>query len=117
MQGMEPPGSVGRRKESAALAYLTQRGLRLVTRNYRCRRGEIDLIMEHDGTLVFVEVRFRRSGTFGTAAESIDQRKRARIIMAANHFLQRHRDTRPCRFDVVAITGNVPEWITDAFEA
>ena len=95
----------------------------LVTRNYRCRRGEIDLVMRDTDTLVFVEVRRRRSRAFGGGLESVDARKRARLIAAAEHYLVRKRigDERPCRFDVVAIDGPYPhvtvEWICGAFDA
>ena len=95
----------------------------LVTRNYRCRRGEIDLVMRDAETLVFVEVRRRSSRAFGGALDSVDARKRARLVAAAEHFLMTKRigDDRPCRFDVVAIDGPFSraaiEWVSDAFDA
>ncbi len=95
----------------------------LVTRNYRCRRGEIDLVMRDAETLVFVEVRRRTSRTFGGGLISIDSRKRTRLVAAAEHYLMMKRinDEHPCRFDVVAIDGRFPhttiEWVRDAFEA
>lgn len=90
-------------------------------RNYRARLGEIDLIMQHDETLVFVEVRARRSARFGRAAETVDARKQARIVAAAQHFLQRHPEhgMRRCRFDVIAIDGGQAQdlqWLQNAFE-
>ena len=110
----------GEQAEELACRYLQTQGLRLVTRNHRCRRGEIDLIMEDGESLVFVEVRYRASARFGSAAESVDARKRTRLIAAAGHFLQQQRRNRPCRFDVVAISGAAEpdlQWITNAFEA
>lgn len=101
---------------------LVRRGLTLLARNYRCRRGEIDLVMRDADTLVFVEVRRRSSRAFGGALDSVDARKRARLVAAAEHFLMTRRigDDRPCRFDVVAIDGRPPhtaiEWLRDAFE-
>lgn len=97
------------------------RGLRPLIRNYRARFGEIDLIMQHDETLVFVEVRARRSARFGRAAETVDARKQARIAAAAQHFLQQHPEhrARRCRFDVVAIDGGHEQdlqWLQNAFE-
>lgn len=114
---MERPDTIGRWAEALAHDYLKSRGLKPVARNYRCRRGEIDLVMSDGGTLVFIEVRMRRNPRFGTAAESIDRRKRMRIITAAQHFLQNRRVSRPCRFDVVAVEGadNI-QWIPNAFE-
>ena len=94
-----------------------------VSRNYRCRRGEIDLVMRDADTLVFVEVRRRRSRVFGGGLDSVDARKRARIVAAAEHYLMVNRigDDRPCRFDVVAIDGPPRsakiEWVRGAFDA
>jgi putative endonuclease len=111
----------GRDAESLACHYLEARGLSLIERNYRRHPGEIDLIMDDTGSLVFVEVRYRRQTRFGSGAESIDRRKQARIVACAGCYLQAHPKmaTRPCRFDVVSISGDVGdpsvEWIQDAF--
>jgi putative endonuclease len=113
----------GERAELLAQYHLETQGLRLVQRNYRCRRGEIDLVMEDGGTLVFVEVRYRRNATYGKAEETIGPRKQARLVAAALHYLQHTGpQNRPCRFDVVALTGgkgdnHALQWITHAFEA
>ncbi len=74
--------------EARALAWLQARGLRCLARNYRCRLGEIDLIMQDGDTVVFVEVRQRRSARFGGAAASITPAKQARLTLAAEHYLQ-----------------------------
>lgn len=108
----------GNDAESLACARLEQAGLRLLCRNYRCSRGEIDLVMDDDGTVVFVEVRYRRSSAFGSAAESVDQRKQSRLLAAAQHYLLHNQNEAPCRFDVVAFNGLTnPEmdWLRDAF--
>lgn len=97
--------------EQAAADYLAARGLRLVARNYRCRGGEIDLIMEDAGSLVFVEVRERARSDFGGAAASITASKQARIRLAAQHYLSRHGLDRPCRFDAVLVQGGRMEWL------
>lgn len=110
-------GAVGGDKERLACAYLEARGLRLVTQNYRCKRGEIDLVMNERTALVFVEVRYRTSNRFGTPAETIDQRKRHRLAAAAAHYLMNHPTRLPCRFDVVAISGDQIDWIRHAFDA
>jgi putative endonuclease len=114
--------SKGQHAESIACTYLESRGLRLVTRNFRCRSGEIDLIMEEGKTLVFVEVRLRAHRTFGTPAETIDRRKRTKLVACALHYLQRHHamSTRPSRFDVVGLTPAEDsyrvDWIPDAIQ-
>ena len=110
----------GTAAEDFALRYLEARGLKLVERNFRCRVGELDLILRDGGELVFVEVRSRRSSRFGTPAESVTRTKQQRLLRAAAFYLQRQRLDLPCRFDVVAIlqTGAEPrvEWIRDAFQ-
>lgn len=106
----------GEEAESRALAYLQRQGLALVIRNYRCKGGEIDLVMrETDGTLVFVEVRARSGRAFGGAAASITPVKRQRIVLAANHFLATLQDMPRCRLDVVAIEPGRLEWLRNAF--
>ncbi|MDB5798922.1 MAG: YraN family protein [Paucimonas sp.] len=114
--GQTSAGAVrGRAAEDRAFEYLGTQGLSLVARNYRCRGGEIDLVMQHRGELVFVEVRARSSSEHGGAAASITARKRARLVLAAQVFLQRYRKLPPCRFDVVAIDGDRLDWIKAAF--
>jgi len=107
----------GNSGEDAALRYLTERGLTLVTRNYRCRAGEIDLVMLQQGVLVLIEVRYRESTEFGGAAASVTWRKQRRLIIAAKHLLLTRADLRryPARFDVVAVDGAKIEWIRNAF--
>ncbi|MBA4175293.1 MAG: YraN family protein [Leptothrix sp. (in: Bacteria)] len=110
--------------ESRALAWLLARGLQLVERNYRLARGpsarggEIDLVMrDGDGTLVFVEVRQRRSAGQGGAAASVTATKRRRLVFAAQHYLLRFAAPPPCRFDVLAIDGDEIDWLQAAFDA
>jgi putative endonuclease len=107
--------------EDAALHYLQQAGLRLLQRNYRTPGrggGEIDLIMRTaDGTVVFVEVRQRKSTSHGGAAASVSTLKQRRIIFAARHFLMRLRQPPPCRFDVVLLEQDRIEWLPGAFDA
>jgi putative endonuclease len=108
--------TIGGRKEEFALRYLQRRGLRLVTRNYRCRQGEIDLVMRDGDCLAFVEVRYRKSQGFGSPAESVTRTKQQRIILAARHYLQHHPTALDCRFDVLALTGAEQiEWLKNAF--
>lgn len=111
----------GRDGEAAALRHLERAGLKLVTRNYRCKAGEIDLVMLDGATLVLIEVRYRATLDFGGPAASITWRKQRRFIRAAQHLLLTRADLRryPARFDVVAITsaptGANVEWIKAAF--
>lgn len=119
----ESTRSVGQRGEDAAARFLEERGLRLLERNYRCRGGEVDLVMLEERTLVLVEVRLRSSADFGGAAASVGPRKQRRFALAARHLLMTrpaYRDL-PMRFDVVALQGGADgprvEWIRDAFRA
>jgi putative endonuclease len=109
----------GAQAEALACAHLERAGLKPVARNYRCPQGEIDLIMDDRDTLVFVEVRYRRSDAFGTPAETVDRRKQARLQAAAGHYLLTHSADRACRFDVVAVSGDDMriEWLRNAFGA
>ena len=107
----------GQAGEDAALQYLLQQGLRLVQRNFLCKLGEIDLVMQDGETLVFVEVRQRAVGRFGGAAASITPAKQRRMWHAAQVFLQRYRKPPACRIDVVAIDGTVMNWIRNALSA
>ena len=107
----------GSQAEALVADYLEARGLRLIARNYNCRLGEIDLILADGPTLVFAEVRLRRSRDFGGAAASITAAKRQRILLAARHYLMGKAE-QPCRFDVLlldALDPNRIEWIKDAF--
>ena len=116
--------AVGDSAEQRALAYLQQQGLRLVCRNYRLAGGprqrgaEIDLIMQApDGTLVFVEVRARRTAAHGGAAASVLAPKQRRIVRAAQHYLMSLATLPPCRFDVVAVDREALHWLQAAFDA
>ncbi|MCB1801020.1 MAG: YraN family protein [Gammaproteobacteria bacterium] len=106
----------GSKAEDEAQRYLIENGLVARQRNYRCRGGEIDLVMRDGDCLVFIEVRYRRRSGFGGALASIDARKQRRVIHAAQHYLARHNWQGPCRFDVIAFDGDAPQqWIRDAF--
>ena len=105
----------GVQAEELALEFLVGQGLRLKVRNYACRLGEIDLVLEEGNTVVFVEVRQRRSQNFGGAAESITARKRAKLLATARHFLAGQRTLPACRFDAVLVDGSGQvQWIRDA---
>lgn len=109
----------GARAEQLASQYLQQQGLKLVVQNYRCRFGEIDLIMHDGSTVVFIEVRLRRNAGFGGAAASIDARKQKRIISTAQQFLAGLAHVPPCRFDAVLlddVQGGNMQWLKNAFD-
>lgn len=108
----------GTEAEDVAIRHICAHGLTLITRNFRSRMGEIDLVMREGDTLVFVEVRQRSSDRFGGAAQSITPHKQRRIIATAQVYLANLNAPPPCRFDVVLLSGNDHlEWIRDAFSA
>ncbi len=109
---------IGDRAEDSATRFLEKRGLAVLTRNFRCRGGEIDLICRDGKTLVFVEVRMRRNAGYGGAGASITPSKQRRVVLAAQHYLLAHaRLDCDCRFDCVLLDGKNIEWIRDAFSA
>lgn len=115
-------GETGRRGEELAARYLAERGLRLIARNFRGQRGEIDLVMQDGACMVFVEVRLRGRTDYGSGAESITPAKQQRLIATAWQFLQMQSATsQAARFDVISICtgGEAPrvEWVKDAFQA
>lgn len=89
----------------------------LVERNFRCKGGEIDLIMQQGDVLVFIEVRLRADRSHGGAAASVTPAKQRKLILAAQHYLQRYRMQPACRFDVIAIDGGEIDWIANAITA
>ncbi len=105
--------------EAAAERLLCAAGLQVLDRNVNFRGGELDRVMNDDGTVVFVEVRYRARTDFGGAAASVDSRKQQRLVLAAQLYLQAHPELceRPCRFDVVQASGDPPrlQWLRDAF--
>jgi putative endonuclease len=106
----------GESAEEQAHNFLVDKGLKPVSRNFRCKQGELDLIMTDQQTLVIVEVRFRKTDKYGSAAESITRAKQSRIIAATHVYLASQKTDCPIRFDVVAISGNGNiDWIQNAF--
>ena len=109
--------------EKQALQFLKKQGLRLISKNFACSMGEVDLVMQDKETLVFIEVRFRSSSAYGSAASTITNKKQQKLRKTAAYFLQNHpkHNHRTCRFDAVAVSDNdaAPkkslEWIKSAF--
>ena len=114
--------TVGDEGEGRAEAYLRQLGFRILGRNVRSPLGELDLVADDQGVLVFVEVKRRRTGAFGGAIEAVDARKRAKLIQLAAQYLAQYRiRNRACRFDVVLIqddveTAEAVQHIANAFD-
>ena len=112
---------IGSDAEHQAEQFLEKQGLKLIARNYRSRLGEIDLIMQNNSTLVFVEVRKRTHHKYGGAAASVDFRKQRKLIQTARFWLANNYryQSHSCRFDVIAIesNGEIPGciWYKDAF--
>ena len=116
-----PHLQAGEEAETVARRYLEREGLSLIATNYRCRHGELDLVMHENGQIVFAEIRYRQSARIVTPIDTVDRKKRGRIAAAAKHFLQRNRNygDNSIRFDVLGITGSLDkpriEWIRNAF--
>lgn len=114
---------IGRWGEEQAAAFLKKKGYKLLAAGYTCRFGEIDLIMQKNGTVIFVEVKLRRNDSFATAAENVTSGKMRRIKTAAQMWLAEKDADCPARFDVVEIYAENPgvkadriNHIEDAFE-
>jgi len=118
--GQPTTGIVGRRAEQLAFRYLLDKGLRPIARNFRCRGGEIDLIMLDADCLTFIEVRYRSSTSFTAASHTVDRHKQKKIVRTAAIFLAKNRGFRnyTMRFDVVAVEGRddpLVHHLADAF--
>jgi len=101
---MDERTTVGRRGELAAEARYVARGYRVVARNWRCRLGELDLVVSRGGSLVFCEVKTRRGARYGGGFEAVDARKRQKVRALAEVFLlQARADPRSVRFDVASV--------------
>ena len=108
--------AVGAAYEAAAAAYLEKLGYRILERNFRCARGEIDLIAEKDGYLVFIEVKYRKNSGAGYREEAVVERKRLALGRAARAYLAKNGILeKPCRFVVVSVSGDRVRVIENAF--
>lgn len=109
--------AAGSRQEALAAAFLKERGVEVLTCNYRCKLGEIDIIGRQDGSYLFIEVKYRRDGTSGRPEEAVGIRKQRTICRVADHYRMRYglSEDVGCRFDIVAITGGHIRWIQNAF--
>ncbi|MGR8949892.1 MAG: YraN family protein [Gammaproteobacteria bacterium] len=119
---MQSKRDIGQQYESLAANYLRQHGCRVIAKNYHCPRGEIDLVVRHNSSVVFVEVKYRKSKYFGPAVAMVTPSKQRKIIHTAQIFLQQNKKLSllDARFDVVGITNRADgkpdyEWIQGAF--
>jgi putative endonuclease len=112
----EAAARAGADAEAYAARFLEAKGLRVIARNVRSRFGEIDLVCREGETLVFVEVRYRRSASYGGAAASITAAKRSRLVAACEGYLATLPSTPPCRIDAVLVQGvsrDSVQWLRD----
>lgn len=122
MTTRDPRHRFGQASEDRAEEFLRRKGYRILARNLRTSLGELDLVAEDAGVLVFVEVKARTTGAFGGAVLAVDRRKQAKLIRLASQYLaQRHLMERACRFDVVLVQGEADaplqvEHIENAFD-
>lgn len=99
---------IGARYETNAVEYLVHKGYRIIERNYRISYGEIDIIAKKDTVLVFFEIKFRRSESYGSPLEAVDTKKQRKICKTALYYYSTHgySDNIQCRFDVIGIYGD-----------
>lgn len=104
--------------EEKAAEFLRKQGLHIIEKNYRCKKGEVDLIARDGRYLVFAEVKYRSDGRAGDSLEAVDWKKQRRISGAAQQYLVTHYGTTDiaCRFDVVGFDGEEIRWLPNAFE-
>jgi putative endonuclease len=120
---MKTTNQSGSQAETLAASYLAKQKVKILTRNFHCRFGEIDLIGLDQEILIFVEVRYRKNENYLAVVETIDQRKCKKIITTSEYYLNKQRKHQSyfCRYDVITITGAldkpVIEWIKNAFQA
>jgi len=114
---------LGKYAENIAADYLAKRNIKLISRNFHSRFGEIDLIGLEQEILVFIEVRYRKNEKYLAVIETIDQHKCKKIVITSQYYLNKHKNYQShlCRYDVITITGEleqpVIEWIKNAFQA
>lgn len=112
--------TTGNYGEDLAVAFLQKKGYQVLERNWRHSRAEVDIIAEHKGMIVFVEVKTRRSQKFGLPEEAVTTKKQQQLVQAANAYLEAQEEALELRFDIVSIqlsTGKQPDILhfEDAF--
>ena len=107
---MAAHNDVGKEGEDEAVRYLDEKGSRICHRNWRSGRKELDIVAEHQGELIVVEVRTRRNQVYGTPEESISEAKIRRIVSSADAYVRKYRIDLPVRFDIISLTGIEKPW-------
>ncbi len=109
--------SIGDIGEERARDFLQKNGIKIIKSNFKCKVGEIDIIAEDNSSLIFIEVKYRKSDKFGAPSEMVTYHKQKKIILTAQLYLQKHPKlaNKACRFDVISIHQNDISWIQDAF--
>lgn len=114
---MKKKSRLGKKGEDMACTFLENKGFVLVKKNFRCRKGEVDLIMKDHEILVFIEVKYRSSGHFGSPIEAIDTKKQEKLLDVSRYYLYTQAYEGPLRFDAVGIqkhaNGHWIEHLTD----
>ncbi|MDY0275176.1 MAG: YraN family protein [Desulfomicrobium sp.] len=109
--------TTGQKGEDLAAAWLKEKGMRIVVRNFRCSGGEIDLICQDQSTLVFVEVKTRSTAAYGVPGQAVDRSKARKMVRAAMTYLTQHKAWhRACRFDFVGIVLLNQEFTVEHWE-
>ena len=110
--------NIGDQAESTAEKFLVTKNVKIIEQNYRIKAGEIDLIADDKGTIVFIEVKYRKSNNFGQPFETVTRSKQQKIIRTAQSYLQKHPKlaNKACRFDVISIHNQDINWIQNAFD-
>ena len=108
----------GSRYEDQAAAFLEKQGLLVMEKNFLCKSGEIDLIARDGKYLVFVEVKYRKNGSYGNPLAAVNLKKQQTLGKVAEYYLLTHKCTvnTPCRFDVIGILDGKVQWVRDAFQ-
>ena len=120
---MKKKNQSGKQAEGIAATYLKKNKIKIVSKNYHCRYGEIDLIGIEKNILIFIEVRYRKNEDYLSVIETIDQTKCKKIITTSKYYLNDYKKYQSyiCRYDVITITGEINEpvieWIKNAFQA
>ena len=107
---MAAHNELGKEGEDEAVRYLEARGYHICHRNWRSGRKELDIVAEHQGELIVVEVRTRRNQTYGTPEESISEAKIRRIVSSADAYVRKFCIDLPVRFDIISLTGTEKPW-------
>lgn len=115
---MENRRQTGKQYEELAASFLQKEGYCILEKNYQCRFGEVDLVAKHDGYLVFVEVKYRKTARFGFPVEAVDLNKQRKISKVAQCYMMANRigTAVSVRFDVVAVLGEELTVYKNAFE-